>query len=149
MSNHRTCLSILLTGVLLAGCKGRPETESTSMQSQPTPKVTKDDVNRIIIRDFGAERSAEVKTILSEYGGQDGQRDSSRVHLAILKLAQSDLELLRRETKTACSDYRDVLCSAEYSRYAALGSSSASDKHAQEVAIQEDWKEYQEWLNRK
>ena len=152
MSNRKAFLAILLTGVLIVSCNGSPEAaspESNSMQNQPTPKVTTDDVSRIIIRDFGAERSGEVKTILSEYGKQDWQRDSPRVHLAILKLAKSDLELLRRETKTACSDYRDVLSPAEYIRYAELGWSTTPDKHAEEVAIQEDWKEYQEWLNRK
>lgn len=152
MSNRQTCFSLLLAGVLLASCKGRPEaapSESPSMQSQPTPKVTTDDVNRIILRDFGAERRDEVKTILSEYGKQDWQRESPRVHLAILKLAKSDLELLRSETKTACSDYRDVLSAAEYRRYAALPCPATPDKQAQEVAMQEDWKEYQEWLSRK
>ncbi|GEP43514.1 hypothetical protein [Brevifollis gellanilyticus] len=120
------------------------------MTGQQTPKVTTADVTRIIIRDFGPDRSDEVTKILSAYGREDWQQETPRVYLAILKLASGDLEKLRHETKIACSDFRDVISPAEYRRYAEIGwSASNPDKHAEERAMQEDWKEYQEWLNRR
>jgi len=116
---------------------------------QPTPSVTTDDVHRIIRRDFGESRIVEVQAILNDYGTKDWQRDSARVHLAILKLAAGDLSRIRQQTETACSDYRDVLSPAEYRRYSDLAWSGSNDKAAEEKAIRDDWDEYQTWLDRK
>ncbi len=119
------------------------------MTTQPTPSVTTNDVRRIIRRDFGDERIAEVQAILSRYGTKDWQRETARVHLAILKLANGDLDRLKQHTETASSDYRDVLSPAEYSRYSDLAWSNSRDPKTEQQAIRDDWDEYQSWLARK
>ncbi|WP_078816044.1 hypothetical protein [Prosthecobacter debontii] len=119
------------------------------MTAQPCPKITKDDVHRIIRRDFGTNQVARVNAILSRYGEADWQREPDRVHLAILKMAQGDIEKVESCTTTACSDYRDVLVAAEYRRYAELtwpGRSTPALE--QEKAAEEDRAECQAWLRR-
>jgi len=39
---------------------------------EPTPKVTRDDVEQMVRRDFPAEQFAEVAAILDEYGKKVG-----------------------------------------------------------------------------
>jgi hypothetical protein len=55
-----------------------------------------------------------VKEILSAYGKESYHREQDRVHLGILKLAWSEPEKLEAFTQLACTDYRDLLCLAEY-----------------------------------
>jgi len=60
---------------------------------QPVPKVTDMDVERVAIRDFGMTLLSQVICILQEFGKQDWNRPgSARVRLAILKLANGDLD---------------------------------------------------------
>src|SRR5687767_3459069 len=84
---------------------------------QPTPKVSRSDVERIVRRDFPADRFDYVMTTLDEYGTKDWQRERDRVQLAVLKLAAGSLDALRRYIEWAKSDYRDVLGPAEYPGY--------------------------------
>ncbi len=144
-------LTLICTVAVLAGCRAKtpPQANDEAMTTQPTPSVTAEDVQRIIRRDFGDARTAEVQALLSGYGTKDGQRDPARVHLAILKLAKGDVSQLKRQTETACTDYRDVLSAAEYRRYAALAWSTPKDPKAEQQAMREDWEEYQSWLARK
>jgi len=58
-----------------------------TVRGQPTPTVTAADVERIVRRDFPAERTAEVLAMLDEYGTEEWQRETHRVRLAALKLA--------------------------------------------------------------
>ncbi len=144
-------LTLICTVAVLAGCRAKtpPPANDEAMTTQPTPSVTADDVQRIIRRDFGDARTAEVQALLSRYGTKDWQREPARVHLAILKLAKGDLSQLKLHTETACSDYRDVLSPAEYRRYSALAWSTPKDPKAEQQAMREDWEEYQSWLARK
>ena len=115
---------------------------------QPVPDVTDDDVKRIALRDFGAAGVEMVLSILEEFGQQDWNQPSPRVRLAILKLAGRDLDRLLEETKNAIEDYRDVLAEAEYPGYSReIGFGDVTDADKQAV-IDEDWKQYYEWLHR-
>lgn len=116
---------------------------------QPIPKVTDTDVERIAVRDFGKERLPQALKILNEYGKQEWNRPGSpRVRLAILKLAKGDFELLSRQTEIAIQDFRDVIALAEYPRYTAeIGFDRVAPK-IERSAIDEDWKQYCEWLER-
>jgi len=87
------------------------------MPSQPTPNVSRADVERVVRRDFPADRVPEVLAMLGEYGTEGWHRESDRVRLAVLKLAAGSLEMLRQEIEVAKSDYRDVLVGAEYPDY--------------------------------
>jgi hypothetical protein len=68
------------------------------------------------------------------------------VRLAILKLAQRDPQRVERLVQLARTDYRDVLSPAEYPRYDKLDLHSSEEERTR--AIELDWAEYQEWLNR-
>ncbi len=99
---------------------GRQEQEEREVDAmQPTPNVTRADVERVLRRDFPPERVAEVLAMLDEYGPDDWHREPERVRLAVLKLAAGNLERLRYELEGAKRDYRDVLSPAEYPGYTA------------------------------
>ena len=114
------------------------------MATQPTPKVTSADVERIVRRDYPADRVAEVLTILNEY---EGQREADRVRLAALKLAGGSVELLRRQIEIATRDYRDMLMPAEYPAYREHMFGELSDDEKQRI-FEADWTQYQDWLTR-
>ena len=117
--------------------------------NQPIPAVTENDVIRIVHRDFPLEQFDAVMSILNDYGTEDWQRGVNRVRLAVLKLADGDLQLLRREIDVAKSDYRDVLAYAEYPEYMQKVSPSAAIAGVErERIIRADWTQYQSWLNR-
>lgn len=118
------------------------------MPSQPTPTVSSADVERIVRRDFPADRSAEVLAMLAEYGTERWHREPDRVRLAALKLAVGRIEQLRHEIEGAKCDYRDVLALAEYPSYCkrVRPSGGLAPDEVQRI-IDADWKQYQDWLH--
>ncbi len=50
-----------------------------------------------------------VVDLLSEYGDEDWHKEPDRVHRAILRLSEGDLEELKHLLAAAKTDYRDVL----------------------------------------
>ncbi|MEX5635601.1 hypothetical protein [Parafrankia sp. FMc2] len=63
-----------------------------------------------LVRDtFAAKEVATVLDLLREYGAESSQPEPDRVHRAIIKLGQGDLDQVRRYLRIAKSDYRDVL----------------------------------------
>ena len=117
--------------------------------NQPIPEVTETDVIRIVHRDFPTKQFDAVMSILNEYGTEDWQRSVNRVRLAVLKLADGNLQALRREIDVARSDYRDVLAYAEYPGYMQKVPPSARLAEVEkERIILADWMQYQSWLNR-
>jgi hypothetical protein len=116
---------------------------------QPTAVVTDADVERIARRDFAPAQADEVLALLNTYGAESWQREAPRVRAAILKLADGDIEHLRRELDVAKRDYRDVLVGAEYLAYGAL---TLRDPHPSaedaQRAIDADWNHYMQWLKR-
>jgi len=119
------------------------------MAKQPVPKVREEDVRRIALRDFGEEQLALALSILDEFAKQSPGEPSARVRLAILKLANGDLDRLTDATKTAIEDYRDVLAAAEYPRYCREVGFADTPESAEQAVIDDDWRQYREWLERK
>jgi hypothetical protein len=120
------------------------------MNPQPVPSISRADVERIVRRDFPADREREVFALLGEYGKDSWHRERDRVHLAALKLAESSEEQLRLQIAAAKSDYRDVVGAAEYPgqmrrRWSDL---HALPQEEQQRIIEADWHQYQEWLRR-
>src|SRR5450432_1669775 len=115
--------------------------------NQPTPRVSRSDVERVVRRDFPAEAVAEVLASLEEYGTEDFHREKERVHLAVLKLASGSPEKLRYEVEGAKCDYRDVLGPAEYPGYSkkTFRIDRLSEEEKKRL-IDGDWKQYQDWL---
>jgi hypothetical protein len=116
------------------------------MVDQPVPNVTEGDVKRIALRDFGDAQVALVLSILDEFGKQDWNRPDPRVRLAILKLANGNLDRLLDESRTAIQDYRAVLSEAEYPRYSRKIGLGDDPESVQRAVIDDDWRQYREWL---
>ncbi|HUG92879.1 MAG TPA: hypothetical protein VML55_18705 [Planctomycetaceae bacterium] len=116
--------------------------------NQGVPYLTDQDVRRIVLRDFGDSQAALVFSILEEFGKQDWNSPSARVHLAILKLANGDLDRLLDATHTAIRDWRDVLAAAEFPRYCREVGFRDVPEAVKDAVIEDDRRQYQEWLNR-
>jgi hypothetical protein len=54
--------------------------------------------------------------ILDEYGTEPYEQERERVQLAILKLAEGEIDKLLHFTRAAKGDFRDVLYWADYPR---------------------------------
>lgn len=116
---------------------------------QPTPTVTRADVERIVHRDFSPDQFQTIMGALDEYGKQVWQRERDRVQLAVLKLAAGSIEALCRHIDLAKCDYRDVLAPAEYPAYSkkAFHMDRLSEEEERRI-IDCDWKQYESWLSR-
>jgi hypothetical protein len=114
---------------------------------QPHPDVTESDVERIVRRDFPREQFDSVMAALKEYAEDKLPKECPRVQLAVLKLAQGNLESVRLQIATAKRDYRDVLAAAEYPEYIRAGFQvrKLPRKERQRI-VNSDWDQYQKWL---
>lgn len=112
------------------------------MDAQPTPKVTAEDVVRLLHREFGDEREQAAATLLARIT----EREAFRIQAAAIKVANRSLDGLLRAVEQANRDYRDLLVAAEYSASAILGWQAPIE--AKQVAWQNDWDSYQAWFNR-
>ena len=88
----------------------------------------------------------EVISTLNLYGVESYEQEAIRVRLAILKLADDDLEQVKINTNYAKQDFRDVLLWAEYPRQAGKCSMPAGPK--KQKLIDADRAEYEEWLEK-
>jgi hypothetical protein len=125
--------------------------ETTSGNSkfvnQQVPKVTRKHVERIVRRDFPAEKFSEIMAALDEYGKESYEREIDRVQLDILKLASGKMDELQQAIKSAKSDYRDVISMAEYpsSRWDTFKLPAEEKKQI----YSKDWQQYLDWANAK
>lgn len=118
---------------------------------QPIPNVSEDDVRRILQRDFPPEQIDPAMSVLREYGLKKYEGEHARVCLAALKLANGNLEKLKREIDAAKQDFRDIIAAAEYPRYfraASMVSANGTSRREKERIIAEDWQQYECWLRR-
>jgi hypothetical protein len=117
--------------------------------SQPIPRVTEQDVARIVRRDFAENQSDAVMRVLNAFGAARSEGGRGRVHLAALKLANGNLDALKAQIEIAREDYRDVLAPAEYSEYSERPFQVRDlPVGEQQRIIANDWKQYEEWLRR-
>ena len=114
--------------------------------TQPVPRVGRDDVVRIVDRDFPAAQLETVLSILDDYRARDS--DPSRVQLAALKLAAGDIDRLRAVIEKAGQDFRDVVAAAEYPGYLRTQDVAALSAEQKRTLIDADWRQYLNWLNR-
>ena|ERR1051325_4989937 len=111
--------------------------------NQPTPRVTRADVERIVRRDFLSEDFATVMALLDEYGTKRYETEKDRVQLAMLKNAAGSIDELLIQIQTAKLDYRDVLSWAEYPSYRW----GEKDETKIQKMYRDDWQQYSDWLN--
>jgi hypothetical protein len=114
--------------------------------NQPTPTVTRSDVERIVRRDFPSEDCATVMALLDDYGAETHERERHRVQMAILKLAAGSVDELLIEIHRAKIDYRDVLALAEYPSYPRNW--KEKDETRLQKIYRDDWQQYSDWLNK-
>jgi len=110
--------------------------------NQPTPEVSKHDIERLIRRDFSEKDVEEVYAILSKI-----EVEKFRVCAAALKLSNGSLAKLKCNVN---SDYRDLLACAEYPNYMKKVRSfekNPSENTKRIFAL--DWQQYQNWFNAK
>ena len=115
------------------------------MGKQSTPEVTQEDVERIVRRDFAPTEVAAAMALLERYGGESWHREIERVRLAVLKLANGDLQRLAVQVDEAGKDYRDILGPAEFPGYMEHHDAALDDAEKQRI-IDADWHQYQQWL---
>jgi hypothetical protein len=89
----------------------------------------------------------EVEAILWEYGTEKFHGEGPRVKTAILKVAGSSLNEIRRCTEIASCDYRDILCMAEYPNQS--GRWDVKEKNPEKYAelVQKDLNQYKDWID--
>jgi hypothetical protein len=159
MSPETLIAALGILGLILVGVwsplKGRLATwyrARESWPSRPLPEATQADLERIVRRDFPAEQFLEVIAVLEEFDNQ-WESNRVRVRLAALKLADANLETLRKQVGFANQDFRDVLVLAEYPGYRKATSSVRNmpkklSKQDRQQIVDADWRQYQAWLQR-
>jgi hypothetical protein len=117
--------------------------------SDCVPKVSREDVERIVRRDFPAHLHDSVQRELGGYKSL-GAKEVERVQLAILKLSNGKFDQIRRFVSEANGDYRDVIAPAEYPRLNALGFVGVEklSQLERKQLSEDDWRDYQEWFSR-
>ena len=112
---------------------------------QPTPTVDERDVERVVRRDYPADAVDSILTLIAAVE----VREKPRVVLACLKVADGDLERLRRQLEDASGYYREILGEAEYPQATRrwFRIDSLSDDEVRAI-YDTDWRQYSEWLNR-
>ena len=118
-------------------------------RQQPVPQVSDADVERVVNRDFPGEDTAAAREMLASYGKESWHREVPRVRLAILKLAEGSLQKLGGAVKMASRDYRDVLAYAEYPSYFQSIAPNEPDAAKRNRAVDDDWRQYRGWFEKK
>ena len=115
---------------------------------QPTPAITRNDVERVIKRDFASNQFEEVLNILNRFDKPENLHP--RIQLDILKLADKDISKLKVYLEQALRDYRDIITLAEYPEYGKQWREISSLSQDQiDKIIASDWDQYNNWLSRK
>lgn len=90
-----------------------------------------------------ADAAARVREILDRYGVECWHQERDRVHLAILKECNGEVERVEKLTELACADFRDVLAGAEYPEEISRPAGSPDL-----AAVRErDRRQYEQWLD--
>lgn len=113
-------------------------------------KYKRDLVLTKIKKIFPHEAPSTIMSILDLCNSSDKNEEGRvRIQLAILKLCQGKIDKLKHYIEIAKSDYRDVIGPAEYPRAWKIGfvGTSKLDKSARQRLIEEDLRQYQDWLN--
>lgn len=114
---------------------------------QPVAKISLQEIERIINRDFSQYDSCEVFEVLDQYSSDSGKLNY-RVWAGALKLSDGNLEDLKKNIDIAKSDFRDILANAEYPKYSekvGFDEDSFTEEEIDSI-IKEDWNQYQNWL---
>jgi hypothetical protein len=87
----------------------------------------------------------KVVGILGAYGRED-HCEVERVHLGILRLSGTNLEMIKQHTNLACSDFRDLLVAAEYPLTFNKNALKEKDPAKYAKLEQKEREQYDQWL---
>ncbi|MDP3259201.1 MAG: hypothetical protein Q8M34_01255 [Thermodesulfovibrionales bacterium] len=120
------------------------DTSEMNKMEQPYAKVTLEDIERIVKRDYPYADSVKIFEILNKY--TIGEK--YRVWAAALKLSDKDITKLEEHIKIAIHDYRDVIAYAEYPEYSRKVGFNSDKITKEEIAeiYNRDWTQYKKWL---
>jgi hypothetical protein len=122
------------------------------MPDDPTkpfvPHVTRDDVLRIVQRDYPAADRTGILETLGQYPSSGPPERPHRVHAAILKLGSGDTHSLQGWVDLANSDFRDVVFPAENPGFWDVGLVGVDrmSPEALEALTREDKEQYLVWF---
>jgi hypothetical protein len=118
--------------------------------NQPVPNFSRADVERVVIREFGAASANGIWKILELYGREAWQTETTRVWMAALRSSDRDVGRLKKIIAEACQDFRDVLVAAEYPHYASLDFKTLNALSPSERAAlyARDWNQYTAWVEK-
>ncbi|MBI5845304.1 MAG: hypothetical protein HZB23_11615 [Deltaproteobacteria bacterium] len=123
--------------------------EEKKESPQRIPRVNRDDVLRVIRRDFPEGSEEQLMALFDPMEVRDWY-GKARVQLAVLKAAGGDLAAIPEYMQLASWDYRDILTVAEYPSFRLRHDRKHKISPEElEKSYQDDWEQYQEWLNRK
>lgn len=104
---------------------------------------------KVLVRLFPeATVRQKVIEILGAYGQEGFHSEVERVHLGILKVSGVDLEMIKKNTKLACYDYRDLLVMSEYPLTFTNDQLEKKDPAKFAKLGQKEREQYDEWLAR-
>jgi hypothetical protein len=93
-----------------------------------------------------AKLREEALAELNKYGAEDFHREAARVRLSILKLVHNQPEKLSYYVGVACSDFRDILCWAEYPETSKRWGLQEKNPERYKKLQQKEEQEYLSWL---
>ena len=113
---------------------------------QFTPQVTREDVERILQRDFPVEQWQELREMIQLVQ----VREKDRLVLACMKNAGGDFQKLKGNLTEAEGYWREIISEAEYPLYSKnmFRLDKLTEKEKSDI-IEKDKKQYLDWLNRK
>jgi hypothetical protein len=114
---------------------------------QKSPNIRDKDIQRIVRRDFPQLTFTEVEDMLKMYKSES-KKGKNRVYASILKLSDGKIELIKKYVEKANTDYRDVIALSEYPNYLEHAFEDELPVEKKKQLIDDDWKQYEAWLNK-
>ena len=114
---------------------------------QRVPNISDADIKRIVRRDFPHLEFNEIESVLGVYKSEN-KKGRNRVLASILKLSGGNIGLLKKYVEKANDDYRDIIALSEYPNYSEHAfQDDLPDKKKKQLS-NDDWMQYQAWLNK-
>ena len=110
-------------------------------------EITPQLVELVLERVFTAPDRAAARALLERYGRSPDHPEPVRVHVALLKLSEGQVELLAHFVERAQRDYRDVLAWAEYPEQLVQPTWSMPPEEVRKIT-HADRAQYVEWLRK-
>jgi len=114
---------------------------------QKVPKISDNDINRIIKRDYPQSEFTRIESILKMYKS-NSEEGKNRIYAAILKLSEGNVELIKNFVEKANYDFRDIIALSEYPNYSRYAFDNNLTEQKRKQLIDDDWFQYENWLNR-